>query len=137
MLLKRSTILAAALCAAAALSTIACDETEPISVDGLALASPEGLAPNADVVDFREPGPPSAIYITKMGQKYIRRSNVKTLIDQCAQQVDPPQTCTLSWYQPDTTKPDFVLGLGCSMLATWPLFKCYHDAFMAYGAQGI
>lgn len=137
MLMKQYPIIAAAMCAAA-LSTPACDDAEHVEVDGLVLASPEGVTPDDDAVDFRgDPGPPKAIYVTKWQGKTIGRAEAKQIIDACAKQVNPPQTCTLSWYQPDTTKPDFVLGLGCSMMATIPLLDCYRTAFLQNGAQGI
>lgn len=116
----------------------ACDDVDPdTSVDGLLLVSPDGVEPaDVDDVSFRG-GPPAALYVTKWGGKTINRAVAKTIIDHCVKQADPPQTCTLSWYQPDTTKPTFVLGLGCSMMATIPLLDCYRNAFLANGGKAI
>lgn len=143
MLFKQSIILAAAC--AAALFTIACDESTDDSTESLAcaaaslpLAPPPGTElPEPGDVSFREQGPPAALYVTEWQDKTINRAVAKQIIDACVKQIDPPQTCTLSWYQPDTTKPTFVMGLGCSMLATIPLLDCYRTKFLANDAQGI
>lgn len=98
------------------------------------LMPPSGLDGESDDLEFREAGPPALLWLSQWQGKTIDRAVAKQIIDACAKQLNPPQTCTLSWYQPDTTKPDFVLGLGCSMMATMPLLKCYRDKFLANGA---
>lgn len=133
--MKRSSVLFLSLLCISA----ACDEVDPDTAasDGLLLVSPEGVEPaDVDDVSFRG-GPPAALYVTKWGGKAINRAVAKQIIDHCVKQIDPPQTCTLSWYQPDTTKPTFVLGLGCSMMATIPLLDCYRTAFLTNGGKAI
>lgn len=146
MLLKQSIILAAAC--AAALSTFACDE--PTDVDAseslacaepsLPLAPPPGVSLEASVDDisFREPGPPSAIYVTKWGGLDIRRAGFKSIVDSCTKYGDPKLTCTLSWYDPDTSVDgNQVVGLGCSMEASAALLACYSGMFKQNGGKNI
>lgn len=87
-----------------------------------------------DDLRFREQGPPQGLYITALNGKPIGRAGAKAIIDACAKQVDPPQTCSLSWYQPDTSQPTRVLGVGCSMMASYPLWKCYVDFMVSQKA---
>ncbi len=134
------TILAAALCAAA-LSIPACDDAdtvERVDIDGLAIASPEGLAPDADAVDFREPGPPSALYVTEWDGGKIRRAGFKQIIDNCWKHGDPVLTCTLSWYDPDTsTAGTQVVGIGCSMVASQGFLDCHKALFLQNGGKPL
>jgi len=127
--------------AAAALTTPACDPEAdaceaPAPVDGdapgaLLMAPPVELDQGEDTIRLREQGPPQGLYLTTLNGKPIGRAGAKAIIDACAKQVDPPQTCSLSWYQPDTSKPERVLGVGCSMMAAYPLWKCYVDFMVA------
>ncbi len=130
--------------AAASLTTIACDPEAdtceaPDPVDAAAegslqVAPPVQLEPDSDAISLREQGPPAGLYLSAWGGKPINRAVAKAIVDACKSQVDPPQTCTLSWYQPDTSDPTRVLGLGCSMIASWPLWDCYRKAFEAQKA---
>lgn len=115
-----------------------CDDAP--AVDGLALgglnmAPPAELDTDPAAIAFREQGPPQGLVLTKLNGKTINRAAAKSMIDACIKQVDPPQTCSISWYQPDTSQPERVLGVGCSMMASWPLFKCYFDYMTAQGAK--
>lgn len=107
-----------------------CDAPAPVDGEALGsiqLAPPAELDLAADAVAFREQGPAQGLVVTKLNGKAINRAAAKAMIDACAKQVDPPQTCSISWYQPDTSQPDRVLGVGCSMMASYPLWKCYVD----------
>ena len=95
----------------------------------LELVAPPDFEP-LDIA-FREVGPPQGLYITKINGAAIKRAQFVAMIETCAKQVDPPVTLTLSWYQPDTSKPERVLGLGESMMASPALFECYRQAFLA------
>lgn len=86
---------------------------------------------------FREQGPPSALWTGKFNGQSILRAHVVKMILSAGGQPDPTQGCTLSWYQPDTTKDEMVLGLGCSMLAPFSLWQHYRDLWLANGATPI
>jgi hypothetical protein len=132
------------LALAAALTTPACDPAadaceSPAPVDGdapgaLPMVPPVELDQAEDTITLREQGPPQGLYITALNGKPIGRAGAKAIIDACAKQVDPPQTCSLSWYQPDTSQPTRVLGVGCSMMASYPLWKCYVDFMVSQKA---
>lgn len=114
------------------------DQTDSPDVEGLVIASPDNLEPDADVVSFREPGPPSAIYVTQWGGKSINRAGFKSIIDSCTKYGDPKLTCTLSWYDPDTSVAgDQVVGLGCSMMASQALLTCYSGMFKQNGGKDL
>lgn len=98
-----------------------------IAADRLVFAAPAGAPTTA--LSFREQGPPQNLVITEYGGATIKRSDFAKLIMSADGLTDPPLTCTLSWYQPDTTKPDRVLGLGCSMMAPFKLFEFYRTVF--------
>ena len=117
----------------------ACDDVDPdTAVDGLLLASPEGVEPaEVDEVSFREPGPPAALYITTLGNQPIHKAQFEALVNSCWKHGDPPLTCTLSWYKPDKTQPTFVLGLGCSEMATFAIMDCYRTLFLGNGGQAL
>lgn len=145
MLFKQSLILAVAC--AAALSTIACDESTDDSTESLActepslpLAPPPGVSLEASVDDisFREPGPPSAIYVTEWQGAEIHRAQFAAITKACLKHGDPQLTCTLSWYDPDTSTADGqVVGIGCSAVVTAGYVNCYRDLFLQYGGQEI
>lgn len=104
-----------------------CPQAEPIS-----LATPVDVP--VDDLAFREQGPPAGMYITAINGKTIVRKGFNALINACNTQPDPPLTCTLSYYQPDTSKDERVLGLGCSMMAPFKLWACYTDLWSSQGA---
>jgi hypothetical protein len=118
----------------AILSIAACDppaaEQCPALAD-LALADPQGF--EAPAISLREQGPPMGSYITQLGGDAITRDGFVKLIHACAEQVDPPLTCTLSWYQPDIAKNEWVMGLGCSALVPEALWSCYRQVFDQQG----
>lgn len=120
------------------LSTItACDDQAP-DVDGLVIASPGGLEPDLDAVGFREPGPPHAVYVTEWNGGKIRREGFKAIVDNCVKHGDPALTCTLSWYDPDTsTAGGQVVGIGCSMVASDAFVDCHRQLFLQNGGQGL
>ncbi len=120
----------------AILTTPACDEASP-DVDGLALASPEGAAPDADDVSFREPGPPAALYITTYQGADIYRAGFKSIVDNCWKHGNPRLTCTLSWYKPDKEKDEQVVGIGCSMVASTAFLSCHRDIFLQNGGKAL
>lgn len=127
-----TTITVAPACDAPAES---CEQPDP--VDGTAPAALHMVGPaelDVDALAFREQGPAQGLYLTKINGKAINRAAAKAMIDACAKQVDPPQTCSLSWYQPDTSQPERVLGVGCSMMASYPLWKCYVDFMVSQKA---
>lgn len=98
----------------------------------LSIAPPPGV--ELPGLTFREQGPPSALWTGKFnGQSILRAHVVKTILS-AGGQPDPTQGCTLSWYQPDTTKDEMVLGLGCSMLAPFSLWQHYRDLWLSNGA---
>lgn len=125
--------------------TPACDAAECPAHDGgetniaanrLVFAAPAGATPPT-ALSFREQGPPQNLVITEYGDATIKRSDFAKLIMSADGLADPPLTCTLSWYQPDTTKPDRVLGLGCSMMATFKLFEFYRTVFEDNGGVPV
>lgn len=130
--------------AAASLTTIACDPEadtceapDPIdgSADGsLQVAPPVQLEQDGDSISLREQGPPQGLYTSTLGGKPIYRKQFVAMINACQKQVDPPLTCTLSWYQPDPTKDERVLGIGCSMLAQSSLLDCWANIWLANNA---
>lgn len=135
--MKRSWLPVVAL-AALTFPVSACDDvdSEPVTVVALPLAEPEIAEDGA--VSFRgDPGEPEALYITQWGNNDIHRIQFSKAIMYCALQKDPPLTCTLSWYQPDSTKPERVLGLGCSMMADYNLWQCYQSAWIANGGKPL
>lgn len=87
-----------------------------------------------DDVSFREQGPPAGLYTSKISGQAIHRDQVAKLVLSAEGLADPAQTCTLSWYQPDTSKNEMVLGLGCSMLAPMELWTHYRKIFEANNA---
>ena len=114
----------------------AVDGSEPfVAAERLAFAAPEGAPPPAEYT-FREQGPPAGLYTSTYGGVPIKRASVVKLIQTATQAglPDPAQTCTLSWYSPDTTKSEMVLGLGCSMMAPGKLWEHYKTIFVAEGA---
>lgn len=114
----------------------AIDGSEPfVTAERLSFAAPEGAPPPAEYT-FREQGPPAGLYTSKIGGAVIKRSTVAKLVLSATQAglPDPNQTCTLSWYQPDTTKDEMVLGLGCSMMAPFKLWDHYRTIFVGNGA---
>lgn len=102
----------------------------------LTFAAPEGAPPPAEYT-LREQGPPENLVITSYGGAKILRSAFAKLVMSAQGQKDPPLTCTLSWYQPDTTKSERVLGLGCSMLAPGPLWDSYRQTFLDNGGVPV
>ena len=96
------------------------------------LAPPPGI--DVPSLQFREQGPPSALWTGKFNGQAILRANVVKAVQSAGGLADPPQGCTLSWYQPDTTKDEMVLGLGCSMMAPFSLWQHYRDLWLANGA---
>lgn len=95
--------------------------------------SVDGAEP-AEAVTFREQGPWEGIYITKLGGNQIVRSlAAKLLLSPGNSQADPPQTCSITWYQPDTAKQERVLGWGCSMIAPQALWEAYLTIYKANG----
>lgn len=114
----------------------AVDGSEPfVAAERLHIAAPEGAPPPAEYT-FREQGPPAGLYTSKLGGAVIKRADVAKLVLSATQAglPDPNQTCTLSWYQPDTTKSEMVLGLGCSMMAPFKLWEHYRTIFVSNGA---
>ncbi len=118
------------------LTLAACDDAaqsceSPAPVDGDAPGALRLVAPvelqGIEPIAFREQGPPAGLYTSTMNGKPIHRAEAVAMINACAKQIDPPQTCSISWYQPDTSQPERVLGVGCSMMASYPLWKCYVD----------
>ncbi len=132
------------LALAASLTTLACDPASdscesPDPIDGgaessLSMAPPVGFDLAADAVQLREQGPPQGLYTSTLGGKPIYRKQFVAMINACQKQVDPPLTCTLSWYQPDPTKDERVLGFGCSMLAPTSLLDCWANIWLANNA---
>lgn len=113
----------------------ACDTQQeatacPVVAD-LALADPAGF--DAPAISLREQGPPLGIYITSMGGDSITRDGFVKLINACSGLEDPALTCSLSWYQPDTTQTARVMGLGCSAVVSEPLWSCYRAVFDKLG----
>lgn len=102
----------------------------------LTFAAPEGAPPPAEYT-LREQGPPENLVITSYGGAKITRAAFAKLVMSAEGQKDPPMTCTLSWYQPDTTKSERVLGLGCSMLAPGPLWDSYRATFLQNGGAPV
>lgn len=98
----------------------------------LSIAPPPGV--ELPDLTFREQGPPSALWTGKFNGQSILRAHVVKMILSAGGQPDPTQGCTLSWYQPDTTKDEMVLGLGCSMLAPFFLWQHYRDLWLSNGA---
>lgn len=83
-------------------------------------------------IRVREQGPPAGIYITSYNAAAIFRATFATIVlSPGAKAPNPAQTCTLSWYQPDLSKDEMVLGLGCSMLAPSKLWDNYRATFVA------
>lgn len=120
----------------AAVECPAVDGSEPfVTAPRLAFAPPTEAPPPAEYT-FREQGPPAGLYTSKIGGTPIKRATVAKLILTATQVglVDPNETCTLSWYQPDTAKSEMVLGLGCSMMAPFKLWEHYRQIFIAEGA---
>jgi hypothetical protein len=117
--------------------SIACD-AEPTEQcpagPGLSLSAPAGSAPS---IAFREQGPPEGLVVTELGGDAITRDGFVKLIMACAEQEDPPLTCTLSWYQPDVSNDERVMGLGCSTLATAKLLDCYEQVWLSQGAKPL
>lgn len=99
----------------------------------LSIAPPPGV--ELPDLTFREQGPPSALWTGKFNGQSILRAHVVKMILSAGGQPDPTQGCTLSWYQPDTTKDEMVLGLGCSMLAPFFLWQHYRDLWLSNGAM--
>lgn len=127
--MKRSWLPVVAI-AALTLPVSACDEGS----SDLRVAEPFDVAE----INFREgPSDPEAMYIIKWAGSVIHRAEFSKAVQACAGQKDPPLTCTLSWYQPDSTKPERVLGLGCSMFADYSLFACYRDAWLENDATPL
>ncbi len=117
-------------------SNPALDGSEPfVAAERLHIAAPEGAPPPAEYT-FREQGPPAGLYTSKLNGLQIKRADVAKLVMTATQAglPDPAQTCTLSWYQPDTTKSEMVLGLGCSMMAPFKLWEHYRTIFVNNGA---
>lgn len=138
-----------ALAAVTILSTPACDTPEADQADEcqqldgyddtvvarpeLHLAAPEG-APAPLEISFREQGPPKAKYIQTISDEKISAKHFAAAVTACADVGDPDWLLTLSWYQPDTSKPERVLGLGGSIMAPYPLFDCFSKFFDSNGA---
>ncbi|MEK9899124.1 MAG: hypothetical protein VW516_00060 [Rhodospirillaceae bacterium] len=128
------------LALAAAAMTPACDPEAdtceaPIDAAGsLHVVQPVQLEQDDDAISLREQGPPQGLYTSTLGGKPIYRKQFVAMINACQKQVDPPLTCTLSWYQPDVTKDERVLGIGCSMLAPTSLLGCWGDIWLANNA---
>lgn len=127
------------------LSTVACDESletcqgqDAVAPDidreaPLMLAGP----PASDDLRFREQGPPSAWVITSWSGNVIKTAEFAKAVVSCVAAGDPQWTCTLSWYSPDTTQPNFVGGLGCSAWFTPSLQKCLISKWQENGAVKI
>ncbi len=101
----------------------------------LSIAPPPGV--ELPDLAYREQGPPSALWTGKFNGQAILRAHVVKMILSAGGQPDPTQGCTLSWYQPDTSKDEMVLGLGCSMLAPFSLWQHYRDLWLSNGATPI
>lgn len=120
------------------LSTVACDASAAEQCPagpGLSLSSPADAS--ASPIALREQGPPMGLVLTEVGGDAVTRDGFVKLIMSCAEQEDPPLTCTLSWYQPDVSKDERVLGLGCSTLATAKLLDCYEQVWLSQGATPL
>lgn len=98
----------------------------------LSIAPPPGV--ELPHLAYREQGPPSALWIGKFNGQPILRASVVKLIMSAGGLPDPFEGCTLTWYQPDTTKDEMVLGLGCSMMAPFSLWQHYRDLWLSNGA---
>jgi len=103
-------------------STVACDDSP-----GLAIVDPD--------VEFRgDPTPPEALYVTKWNGNVIHIDAFAKIAKLCKPVGDPPLYVTLSWYQPDSTKPERVAGLGFSTTMSFALWDCFRDRFEEQGA---
>lgn len=135
--MKRSLLPVVAV-AAALFPVSACDDVDdqPVTVVALPLAEPE--IDDDGSIAFREgPSDPEALYITKWAGGTIRRLQFVQAIMACNNLPNPALTCTLSWYQPDSTKPERVLGIGCSMMADFSLFSCYRNVWLQNGGKPL
>lgn len=97
---------------------------------GISLAEPAGAE---HTLTFRG-GPPQGLIATTIGGGAIYRGEFMKLVMACAEQADPQLTLTLSWYQPDLTSDQRVVGLGYSMMAPEALWSCYEQLFIEQGA---
>ena len=114
----------------------AVDGSEPfVAAERLVFAAPEGAPPPAEYT-FREQGPPSGLYTSKLGGQPIKRADVCKMLESATAngQPDPNETCTLSWYQPDTSKSEMAMGIGCSMMAPFSLWEFFRKMFLNNGA---
>lgn len=131
------------------LSVAACDaqdscdnsapETPPAVSDvslapGLPLAGPYALPGEEDDVSFRQQGDPELWAVTSWGGQKIGVGQFVSIVVGCLDQNPPVWTCSLSAYQPDTSKPERVGGLGCSAWWSQSYYQCQLDAFKANGA---
>lgn len=97
---------------------------------GISLAEPAGAE---HTLTFRG-GPPQGLIATMISGGAIHRGEFVKLVMACAEQTDPQLTLTLSWYQPDLTSDQRVVGLGYSMMAPEALWSCYEQVFVDQGA---
>jgi hypothetical protein len=109
---------------------------------GLSLVGPEiaddpEVAGTPDEISFREMGPPEGWYITTWNGQKIHTAEFVSAVISCLPVADPQWSCTLSWYQPDTAKPTFVGGLGCSAYFTMAYKDCLAEKWKANGAIKI
>jgi len=114
-----------------------CDAPAPVDGDApgaVRLAPPVELGPADDRIRLREQGPPMGLYVTTLGGDSIHRASFAKMVQACAEQVDPPLTVTLSWYQPDLASDARVVGLGYSMISPASLWECLADLMIANNA---
>lgn len=112
-------------------------EGEIIAAEPMRLAGPVDGPPRVEV-SFRKQGPSFAEYITTIGGYPARLWTFTKALMTCEGVLDPPLTCTLSWYQPDLADPDkFVIGWGCTMVGTEALRSCYHDLWQQNGSTPL
>lgn len=130
----RNLLLPTLLLTTLTLAATACDPAEDGDVCPTPSAALELVGPpdfDHETIRLREQGPPAGLYITTWDGGPIHRAEFVTAIKACNKQSDPPATLTLSWYQPDTSKQERVLGLGESVMADQKLWECYVAVFKA------
>jgi hypothetical protein len=107
------------------LSLASCEEPQQDSSQQSSCQPPSiALVQPEEVGDIAFRQTPAGIYTWSLDDAPIYRDGFKAIIDHCADEVDPPLTCTFSWYD-NPTGGRRVLGLGCSMLGDEALWDCY------------
>jgi hypothetical protein len=117
----------------ALLTLSACDPAADRQPD-LFLAGPPG---SPDEVTPRGLDDPEAWYVTQWEGNTIDTWVAAKHFLTCVGVANPTWSCTVSWYKPDTTKPNFVGGLGCSAWFTPDLKGCLLKAYQINGAIKI